>query len=118
MQVLHAGGELTPEQARFMAPGRPPEELYDLESDPYEVTNLAEDPAHESLLNMMRDRLNAWISESGDMGEEPEDPAVAASVYRERSLPNQKRTMERRGLSLDVSPGEYLRWWEEWLRGR
>ncbi|MFC1529401.1 sulfatase [Gemmatimonadota bacterium] len=116
LQVLHARGDLTPEQARFMAPGRPPEELYDLENDPHEVRNLAEVPARERLLNAMRDRLETWITELGDIGEEPEDPAVAARIYRELSLPNQRRTMEQRGLFLDVSPGEYLAWWKEWLQ--
>ena len=34
MQVLHKEGKLTPEQAQFMAPTRPKEELYDLQNDP------------------------------------------------------------------------------------
>jgi N-sulfoglucosamine sulfohydrolase len=39
---------------------RPAEELFDLEADPDEVTNLAGDPAHADRLAAMRDRLEAW----------------------------------------------------------
>lgn len=116
MQVLNARGELTPEQARFMAPARPPEELYDLSTDPHEIRNLIDDPGYTAIVERMRKNLDAWINESRDMGQEPEDPRIAARVYRELSLPNQKRTMERRGLPIDISPTDYLAWWEKWLQ--
>jgi len=99
-----------------MAPGRPSEEFYDLAADPHEVRNLAEDPAYGTMMVTMRNRLDSWITETGDLGEQPEDPNIAARVYRELSLPNQKRTMERRGLWSDISPSDYLAWWEEWLQ--
>ena len=113
MQVLNARGELTPEQARFMAPARPPEELYDLSTDPHEVRNLIDDPGYTAIVERMRKNLDDWIDESRDMGQEPEDPRIAARVYRELSLPNQIRTMERRGLPIDISPTDYLAWWEK-----
>jgi len=115
MQVLHAEGKLTPAQARFMAPSRPAEELYDLAEDPHEIRNLAEDPAFGEALERMRGVLDGWIDETGDEGETPEDPRIAARVYRERHLPNHERVMRQRGLSPDVSPAEYLKWWETQL---
>ncbi|KAH8647707.1 alkaline-phosphatase-like protein [Xylariales sp. PMI_506] len=39
---------------------RPPEELYDLVEDPYEVRNLAGDPAHAETLKAFRGRLEDW----------------------------------------------------------
>ncbi len=45
---------------------RPPEELYDLESDPRELVNLAGDPAHAEMLAAMRARLVEWMRREGD----------------------------------------------------
>jgi hypothetical protein len=51
----------------------PPEELYDLESDPFEVTNLAGDPAYEKERRELVAALRAWQLENDpdrDLGEE------------------------------------------------
>lgn len=45
---------------------RPPEELYNLESDPSELRNLAADAAHTDQLKLMRERLTQWMREQGD----------------------------------------------------
>ena len=45
---------------------RPPEELYDLESDPQEVQNLVESPDHASLLEDLRNRLETWQRRTED----------------------------------------------------
>jgi len=37
------------------------EELYDLQEDPCELTNLAIDPAYRDLLQQMRGKLLAWM---------------------------------------------------------
>ena len=42
------------------------EELYDLESDPDALTNLAQDPGHREVLEESRDRLLKWMAASGD----------------------------------------------------
>jgi N-sulfoglucosamine sulfohydrolase len=39
---------------------RPKEELYHLPTDPDEVKNLVDDPAHQAALNDLRARLKAW----------------------------------------------------------
>lgn len=94
MRKLHELGRLTPEQARFMAPTRPPEELYDLRSDPHELHNLADDPARSGVLNRMRSILDEWIVETGDRGEIPEDPAIAER-YEARMKANYDERLER-----------------------
>ena len=43
-----------------------PDELYDTQTDPGEVRNLATDPAHASELARLRGRLIAWMDETGD----------------------------------------------------
>jgi len=76
MWRLHMAGELTgPQQLMFQAT-RPVEELYDTHSDPYEIHNLASDPAYEPELARMSDALDDWLDEVGDMGEIPEAEMV------------------------------------------
>ena len=43
MLRLGAEGELTPEQEQVIAQTKPIEELYDVEKDPHQLRNLAED---------------------------------------------------------------------------
>jgi len=114
MQVLHKQGKLTPEQARFMAPTRPKEELYDLVSDPHELNNLAEYPKHQKVLKQLRAALDKWIKQTGDMGEIPEDTQIEAD-QKERMLKAFKQRMQSKGLSPDISDEDYLRWWEKKL---
>jgi len=46
--------------------GRPREELYDLEKDPWEKQNVAGDSANGAVLTKMRGLLEAWMKEQGD----------------------------------------------------
>jgi uncharacterized sulfatase len=115
LQWLHAQGRLTPAQERFMAETRPAEELYDLRADPHELENLAESPAHNGVLNRMRRRLDEWVESTGDQGEVPEDPRVAARVYLERHQPHHARVMRERGLPPHPNPADFLQWWAQQL---
>jgi len=45
---------------------RPPEELYDLTTDPFELHNLATDPAQRPLMDDLRRKLKAWMKQQGD----------------------------------------------------
>jgi arylsulfatase A-like enzyme len=45
---------------------RPREELYDLSRAPFEMDNLADDPAQAELLQSLRSRLAAWCRAQGD----------------------------------------------------
>ncbi len=115
LEVLYAQGKLAAEQSRFMAPCRPPEELYDLVNDRYELHNLAEDPKYQTVLKELRATLNKWIEETGDRGEIPEDPRIAAEEFLTRHAPNQKRVMKSRGLPFNITPTEYLKYWRKEL---
>ena len=72
-------GNLTPAQAAPYGP-RVAEELYDLENDPDEVVNLAEDPAHAGVLNEMREALAGWIEDTGDKGRYPRSRAAMDEI--------------------------------------
>jgi len=63
---LWENGSLNELQARFYLPVRPPEELYDLENDPFEINNLAGNPAHNEVLSSLRGRLYKWMDETND----------------------------------------------------
>jgi len=77
LRELHERGQLDALQERLLfAPGRPKEELYDLQSDPDEIQNLADDPAHRSTLEELRGRLDRWIEETGDRSRQPEPSAM------------------------------------------
>lgn len=54
---------------------RPAEELYDIESDPYEMRNLAADPKLANVKAGLQSQLDAWIAQQGDKGMETENLA-------------------------------------------
>ncbi len=66
MQRLYKEGKLTEAQkAPFLTP-RPAEELYEMNSDPFELKNLAGDPGHKETLEKFREVLAEWTKETGD----------------------------------------------------
>jgi arylsulfatase A-like enzyme len=76
LRRLHEAGALTPEQELwFQPPGR--ERLYDTAADPFELRDLAADPAHAAELARLRAALDAWLEQVGDTREVPEDELVA-----------------------------------------
>ena len=64
-------GRLNEVQSAFWRP-RAQEELYDLESDPEEATDLAASEEHEAILSRMREQLRARLAELGDLSFVPE----------------------------------------------
>lgn len=60
LNVMNMKGELTPEQALFMAPSKPEFELYDLKNDPWELNNLADDLDYQETKNKLLAALNNW----------------------------------------------------------
>ena len=69
---LHEKGMLNEIQERFFTVPRPVEELYDLEKDPFELYNLADEPGYEHVLVEFRQDLEDWMIRTGDMGLIPE----------------------------------------------
>lgn len=58
-------------QSRAFQP-KPVEELYDVEIDPWEINNLANDPKYAGVLNRMRGALDTWRKDTKDVGVIPE----------------------------------------------
>ena len=114
INVLAEKGELNDAQEHFRLKSRPEEELYDLQNDPYEVNNLANDENHATILNDLRTKLDTWIEETGDMGETPEPDHIIA-YWKENMKESYNDKMESRGLSPDISDADYVGWWENQL---
>ncbi|MBX2850486.1 MAG: sulfatase [Phycisphaeraceae bacterium] len=76
--LLNIMGEknlLTPEQSRLLAP-LAPEELYDLEKDPYETVNLIGDEAYQAVHRELKAKMQQWIDASKDQGIGPDSEAL------------------------------------------
>ena len=51
---------------------RPGVELYDLEADPFQLNNLAENPEYADVKKKLRGELLGWMEQQGDKGKETE----------------------------------------------
>jgi uncharacterized sulfatase len=69
---LNAEGRLQGAPSLFFRATKPVEELYDTQTDPHEVHNLANNPAQAAKLAELREKLRAWMLETGDLGLIPE----------------------------------------------
>ena len=54
------------QQYKYIFNGFDSDELYDLETDPFEMTNLAPDPAYADVLRQMAGRMWQRIRETDD----------------------------------------------------
>jgi uncharacterized sulfatase len=72
MRRLLAAGELAPQISQWFDSPRAAEELYDLEADPWELVNLADDPAHKATLETLRTECDRWQVEVRDVHLLPE----------------------------------------------
>ena len=64
---------------------RPALELYDLQTDPWELTNIAGEAEHAERIALMKVELERWMKEQGDRGaamdtENPEDPSQKTPI--------------------------------------
>jgi len=82
LRTLHERSKLPPQAERYFTPRKPVEELYDLKSDPHELTNVADSPEHQDALKRMRQAHLDWVLRTRDLGLIPE-PEI---VRREKAL--------------------------------
>lgn len=83
LRKMYLEGKLTPEQASYHdAAQRSAEEFYDLQRDPYQMKNLATDPAVSDELQRHRNILEKWANETGDKGRLPASKKELEAVYK------------------------------------
>ncbi len=100
MRELYAEGKLNNIQARPFLSTRPPEELYDLKSDPHETNNLAARSDRQNILQEMRNQLAIWMEDTRDLGTFPEPELVELmkqydSAYEILLDPKNRKTARR-----------------------
>jgi len=74
---LDAEGRLTGPQKSWMAYSRPPEELYDVKADPFQIKNLAGDQKYKTILDELSKRHEEWALQTNDMGRMNEPEMIA-----------------------------------------
>ncbi len=78
-EKLHHAGQLTPAQDAFWN-RKPPEELYDLQTDRDEVKNLASSPAHAAIKAKFRQAQQEQVMKIRDVGFIPEGERFARAA--------------------------------------
>ncbi len=73
---LAAEGKLEGPQKLFFQETKPVEELYDIQADPHEINNLADDPKYKDVLKRMGSILDTWMEEINDLGHIPEEELI------------------------------------------
>jgi len=95
---LYREGKLSGPPALWFRRTKPLEELYDSQSDPHQIHNLADDPAFQTVLERMRKAHRDWVLEVRDLGFLPEyDQALrcAGSTPYEMSCDATKYPLEQ-----------------------
>ena len=72
---------------------RPAEELFDMENDPLEWTNVADDPQYASIKTELKQKLASWMAEQGDLGQQTELEALKRQG-RNRQKKNKKSSQQ------------------------
>lgn len=101
LRQWHIAGKLDSAQALIFRETRPAEELFDVQADPFELNNLADDPKYAAKLLEMRERLDQWIVATSDQGQQPEseamfdsDMAVYLNTIKRKNDPEHLKTIE------------------------
>ncbi len=98
-EAEYKAGRLNKVQSKFWEE-KPSEELFDVNKDPHNIHNLADDPAYEAVLQKMRKANHDWVIESNDVGFMPEgmtakiSESIAPLVYAKNNHYDIKRILE------------------------
>ncbi|UUO04574.1 sulfatase [Blastopirellula sp. J2-11] len=79
---LFQEGKMNDVQAYLMQPCKPQEELYDLQTDPWETKNRIDDPQLQAEANQLRQVLTTWEEETDDQGRYPEPDNQIVKKYQ------------------------------------
>jgi uncharacterized sulfatase len=92
LRSWHAADRLDATQRLYLERGRPAEQLFDTQADPWETRDLAGDPAHAAKLGELRAECDRWLASLGPLALLGPDELVARGVIKPRSADYQRRT--------------------------
>jgi len=72
IREAHVTGTMPEAGKKLMWPNKPSEELFDVDNDPHELNNLAENPGYKDVLERMREAHKSWSIDIYDSGLIPE----------------------------------------------
>lgn len=84
LRERHAEGRLADPATLWMQARKPTEELYDAQSDPHMIRNLADKPESKSVLEEMRAALRQHQSVVNDLGLVPERELIERGIVTDR----------------------------------
>jgi arylsulfatase A-like enzyme len=87
---LKNSNKLTGDQLFWFQPTKPKEEFYDVESDPYQLNNLIDEPHLQEIIKQMRKELKMWIKKTSDLGHISEKELVKQMWNNASKPPNTK----------------------------
>jgi uncharacterized sulfatase len=116
MRQLNAEHKLTPAQAAFFSDTKPPEELYDVLADPWEMQNLAPLLEHSATLKDLREKLDRWMKDTGDMGGTPETHPTLVEIIANTRRTTYDKPMKQRGLPPEPTDQQMIDWWQLYYR--
>lgn len=112
-QDLYEKGELDYPFNLFMADSKPEIELYDLQSDPYELKNLAETALFQTkgkqLLQLLKEKMAVLERNTEVESRETTEKGIQSG----RSYGQSK--LEEMGLPKEASPAQMVKYWEKLL---
>jgi len=76
MLQMRDAGQLNAVQMQWFRPNKPAEELYDVQKDPYQLTNIADQPQVTVHLKRLRNQMDKWLVETKDLGGTPEKDLI------------------------------------------
>lgn len=76
MREMQARGELHGDEAVFFQKEKPEEELYEVGKDPWQLRNLAGDPAYAERKQALREAMEANLERFGDLGDTAEEVLI------------------------------------------
>ena len=96
LKILDEQNKLDPVQS-FLVEDLPPEELYDIEEDPYEINNLANKSDYEDIMSELRNRLEIHLKTIDDQGLQADSEAIrrAFEEYGRESYEQRKDDIEQ-----------------------
>lgn len=84
-------GKLDAVQSIHFKKTKPSEELYDSEADPFEVKNVADDPANKAKMEELRAECDRWLAATDDKGAIPVEKLIADGVIHPRNKDYEER---------------------------